>query len=103
MSTYKANCIYGYFGKELVVDVSGRLAHIPHGQCGYRKYGEWIALISYESEIFRYNPYTNDISFEYSTASPDFSRTTAKHVSAFCKEFIPAMTYHAIKKLYYEW
>jgi len=101
--SYTANCIYGYFGKKVNVFTHGKLVYIPYGQCGYRKEGDWIILISYESEILRYNPVTNDISFEYSDASPDYSRTTARHVNAFCKQFIPAMSYHSIKKLYYEW
>jgi len=100
--SYTANCIYGYFGKKVNVFCHGKLDYIPYGQCGYITDGDWIVLISYESEIFRYNPATNDISFEYSQASPDYSRTTARHVSAFCKQFIPGMNYHAIKKLYYE-
>lgn len=103
---YTANCIYGYFGKQVPVMVDRKLESIPYGQCGVRvrKDGDqvWLDLISYESLILSYEPYENIISFERSEASPDYSRTTAKHVSAFCKEYIPAMTYQAIKKLYHE-
>ena len=107
MPIYHANCIYGYFQKDVPVFVNKKLKHCPHGQCGaninIRDEKRWIDLISYESLIFSYCPDDNTISFKYSQASPDYSRTTIKHVSAFCKEYIPAMSYHAIKKLYYEY
>lgn len=107
MPIYKANCIYGYFQKEVPVFVTKRLKYCPHGQCGvlkdsYRDNKTWLHLVSYESTIFSYCPDTNEISFEWSTASPDYSRTTMKHVNAFCKEYIPCMSYHAIKRLYYD-
>ena len=108
MPIYHANCIYGYFGKETPVFVDRKLSAIPYGQCGVRVRKDrddkkvWLDLISYESVILSYEPYDNLISFDWSTASPDYSRTTARHVSAFCKEYIPCMNYHSIKKLWYD-
>lgn len=106
MPTYTANCIYGYFGKQVPVFVNKRLSAMPYAQAGAivheYKDKQWISLISYESLIFSYCPEENLICFDLSTACPDYSRTTTKHVNAFCKEYIPAMTYQAIKRLYYD-
>ena len=106
MPIYQANWIYGYFQKQVPVIVSKRLEYCPHGQCGAYVQNidgkTWIHLYSYESIILSYCPNENLISFDWSTASPDYSRTTAKHVGAFCKEYIPCMSYHSIKKLWYD-
>ena len=89
MPTYTANCIYGYFGKQVPVFVNKRLSSMPYAQAGVLvheyKGKQWVSLISYESLIFSYCPEDNLICFDLSTASPDYSRTTAKHVNAFCK------------------
>ena len=101
MAIYNANCIYGYYGKQVTVVVDGRLSLQPYAQAGWKQYGDWCALISYESEIFRYNELTGEVSFEFSDAAPDYSRTTARHVSSFCKEFCPEYDYYSIKRMYY--
>ena len=106
MPIYHANCIYGYFQKDVPVFVSKRLAYQPHAQAGViadtRQGKRWFHLMSYESLIFSYCPDDNTICFDWSTASPDYSRTTVRHVSSFCKEYVPCMSYQSIKKLYYD-
>lgn len=102
MKFYKAHCQYGYYCKEVSVMVNGALSLMPYAQAGYVVHGDVVWLVSYESFIFGYNRSTGAIHFELTDAAPDYSRTTAKHVGAFCKEFCPQYTYHDIKRMYYE-
>lgn len=102
MKSYTAHCQYGYFGKEVNVMVDGRLDRMPYAQAGYVIDGDIVWLVSYESYIFGYNTRTGDVTFTVSDAAPDYSRTTAKHVGAFCHQFCPQYSYYDIKRMYYE-
>lgn len=109
MEWYKANCQCGYFGKTVIVKVDKRLALQPKAQAGIcYKHGVTF-LVSYESFIIGYNPDTKQLVMptkEYGihpawTASPDYSKTTARHVNSFCKEVCPQFNYYDCKKFWH--
>lgn len=111
MKTYKANCIYGgYWQKTAIVTVDKSLDLQPKAQAGivYKKGIPF--LVSYESYIIGYDPQRGCLvypSAEYGIhpnwiASPDYSRTTARHVTSFCREICPQYNYYDCKKFWHD-
>ena len=92
----KVRCIYGYYEKEVFMHYDRPLAYKPYAQAGVNVNGSSLTLVSYESPILSYDGYT----LVFFPVAPNYSRTTISHVDAFCKEYIPAISYPLVKRMY---
>lgn len=99
MYHYKANCIYGYYGKKVDVYTDKNLKHMPYAQAGVniKKIGDSIVytLVSYETDVI--DLIGNKL---FMLLNPAYSRSTIKHVSAFLKEYAPSVSYYELKEAY---
>jgi hypothetical protein len=97
MVTKKVRCIYGgYYLKEVLMHYDRALSYKPYAQAGVDVDGSSLTLVSYESPIIRYDGST----LVFFSTAPNYSRTTISHVNAFCKEYIPNISYHLVKRMY---
>ena len=86
---------HGYFTFEKKMTYEKRLAYCQYGSCGIRTHGNEICLVSYETEVIRYNRETGKIE-----VTGIYSRTTIKHINAFLREYLPEISYQQIKDCY---
>jgi hypothetical protein len=85
----------GYWTLEKKMTYEKRLEYCPYGSCGIRTHGPEICLVSYETEVIRYNQETGKIE-----VTGIYSRTTMKHIAAFLREYLPEISYQQIKECY---
>lgn len=71
-----------------------KLLYMPYAQAEIKRYEDKIALISYTTTVIEIDHVTGWVRC-YGT----FSRTTAKHISAFCKQ-MGCGDYYTMKQMY---
>ncbi len=71
------------------------LKNMPYAQAQVKVTDDAIVLISYETNVVFIDKKTG-----YVTCSGTYSPTTRKHIGAFCKEYLPKLSYQDIKQLY---
>ena len=103
MTTYKARCIDGYFEHIRTVTVDRRLSTMPSAQAGI------IDHIDAVNALGRYEKRPGVTLMSYATPAATLtaggiltidcmcSASTRRHVSAFLREFAPAISYHDAK------
>lgn len=91
MKSYIAHCSNEVFCWDRRVYVDERLAAMPAAQAGIIRRGDSVFLISYETKVA-------EIVGGWLHVYGLFSRTTGKHLSAFLKQFAPAVGYYTAKQ-----
>lgn len=71
------------------------LKNMPYAQAQVKITDDEIVLISYETNVVFIDKKTG-----YVTCSGTYRPTTRKHIGAFCKEYLPKLSYQDIKQLY---
>lgn len=99
MVTKKVRCLYGYYEEVKTVTYDRVLKYMPYAQAGvvFKNDRKETILVSYESCILSVS---NNGSIDFYRTAPNCSMTTIKHVIAFLREYLPAITYQQVKKAY---
>lgn len=71
-----------------------KLSNHPYAQCAVRKIDGCVILRSYETDVISID------SLGWLYVKGLYSATTRRHIGYFLKEYVPALSYQAAKKLY---
>ena len=93
MTTYKANCMEGYYQYERYVTVDKRLDNMPYAQAGIISRPDGSQLVSYETIVA-------EIVDNWLHVYGTFSASTRRHIGAYLKEVAPSLCYHDAKRAY---
>lgn len=72
-----------------------KLKNMPYAQAQVKVTDSQIILISYETPVIYIDKDCGDVSI-----TGTYSPTTRKHIGAFCKEYLPKLSYQDMKQLY---
>lgn len=74
-----------------------KLKYMPYAQANIKREEDKISLISYITKVVEI-----DIKTGWAQCYGTLSRTTAKHIEAFCKQMGCGLSYQLMKKIYKE-